>query len=152
MVCLCLQHIYCTRSMNHWSDNIHSLIQNLRVLWFSVLIIQQLHKALHVPINRNRGQKATFTLAYHSSSHVEGISQESVSPFLHQSDRGLAEQLVRQEVDLPHGVGQPHWQLLTQEHVRCFLTSIFPSWSKRMLWLLRPKHESSHQGVMKDIS
>lgn len=32
----------------------------MRVLWLSVLVIEQLHKALHVPDKTDRGQKATL--------------------------------------------------------------------------------------------
>lgn len=51
-------------------------------------------------------------------------------PFLDQSDGGLAEQVVRQQVDLSHGVGQPHGQLLAKEHVGCLLAGIVPAWKK----------------------
>lgn len=51
----------------------------------------------------------------------------SDSPFLHEFDRGLAEQVVGQQIHLPHGVGQTHRQLLSQEHIGRFLTCIFPA-------------------------
>lgn len=65
-----------------------------------------------------------------SQRHIndQGSFLEDVpSPFLHQSDGGLAEQVIGQQVDLPHGVGEPHRQLLSQEHVGRFLARIFPA-------------------------
>lgn len=50
------------------------------------------------------------------------------SPFLHQFDWRLTEELVRQQIDLSHSVSQAHRQLLPQEHVRCLLTCIISTW------------------------
>lgn len=45
-------------------SNNNLLIQSVSILWISVLIIQQLHKALHVPVRRQvESQKAAFTQA-----------------------------------------------------------------------------------------
>ena len=84
-------------------------------------------------IKHTEVKRSTFTLVLHTASAIINLivrkqySGGGVSPFLHQSDGGLAEQVVREQVDLSHGVGQAHRQLLTQEHVRCFLTSIVPA-------------------------
>lgn len=58
-------HVLCLLLLLIDCGNIHSLIQSVRILWLSVFIIQQLHKALHVPGTPNRGQKAAFTQALH---------------------------------------------------------------------------------------
>lgn len=50
------------------------------------------------------------------------------SPALHSLHRGRGEQLVRQQVNLLHDVGQPDWQLLPQEGKGCFLAGVDGSW------------------------
>lgn len=92
------------------------------VLWLSVLVVQQLHEALHVPAGA--GKSVTPSVR-------QKPRRRRVSPFLHQPDGRLAEQLVGQQVDLPHGVGQTNGQLLPQEDVRRLLTGVLPAWDRR---------------------
>lgn len=117
----------------------HSLVQSVRILWLSIFIIQQLDKTLHVPDNGN--MKHTARLRHWKTLSSGGNTKRNaagggVSPLLNEPNGGLAEQFVRQQVDLSHGVGQPHGQLLTQENVGRFLTRIVPAWEKLNIWIL----------------
>lgn len=102
----------------------------MRVLCLPVLEVQQLHEALHVPNHVKQRPKVNF----HTLQIINFVArndpirkEKKPLPLLDQFDRWLADQLVRQQVDLSHGVGQPYRQLLTQEHVGCFLTGIVPA-------------------------
>lgn len=45
--------------MTYWLILIHLLVQSLRVLRLPVLVVQQLHKALHVPLKKKKGQRGS---------------------------------------------------------------------------------------------
>lgn len=138
--------------MTYWLILIHLLVQSLRVLRLPVLVVQQLHKALHVPLKKKKrsawqllkkeklasGEYCLLSCSFRTHPNqrlfllaalrVGGVGD---SPFLHQFDRGLAEQVIWQQSHLPHGVGETHRQLLSQEHVWRFLTRIFPAWKTK---------------------
>lgn len=107
-----------------------SLVQSVRVLRLLVLELQQLHEALHVPSESEEGG-IKGRLLHTSKNHKADLSwrrstEKPFLPFLNEPDRGLTQQVVGQQVDFSHGVGQTHRQLLTQEHVGGFLTCILP--------------------------
>lgn len=148
-----LKKIHCA-VMTYWLTLIHLLVQSLRVLRLPVLVVQQLHKALHVPLKKKKKRSAWQLLKKKknwppgNTVYYPAVSERILtrgcfywrhcvlvgwdglgdSPFLHQFDRGLAEQVIWQQSHLPHGVGETHRQLLSQEHVWRFLTRIFPAW------------------------
>lgn len=106
------------------ASTFYSLIRDFFIGRIPVSELQELLKTLHVP-----GCKETKLLLYFPRRPFKfqraGADHPPSLPALNQMDRRSPQQVVGQQVDLLHDIGQSNRQLLSEEGEGRFLTRIF---------------------------